>query len=143
MYKISELQGYMPHFGAMEWIDEVQEFTKDEGVCLVHSKEGKLYCDGSSVRQSSCLEFIAQSYGFIVASNIRKETGKVVMIDSAYLVGMRKVSFSSCEPQVGETLKINIIKEREIGEISFVRGSVVGQETGTVYCSATLKLYSE
>lgn len=142
MYKVSELKGYLPHYGNMEWIDEVHEFDDVRGVCLVYINATRLYCSNNMLRQSSCIEFIAQSFGFVTAANIKKKTGLVTPVDSAFLVGITKAKFCSTLVKANEIVLIETIKEREIGQIAFVKG-IVRTKSGEIICEATLKLYSD
>lgn len=143
MYKVSELQGYLPHHGPMEWIDRVLHFSAGSGTCAIDIDPSSLYCVEGRFKQSSFLELIAQSFGFVIASNIKKRTGQVIPIKSAYFVGMTKVVFGESLPLLGEEVLIDVLEERRVGLISFVRGRVYSPLTKEIFCEATLKLYSE
>ena len=62
---ISEVLAYAPHRAPMVWVDEVISFSDNAqgGECLIKIKSEGHYMGPKGLRASSCVEFIAQSYG--------------------------------------------------------------------------------
>src|SRR5690242_13635939 len=62
---VKEIEPYLPHRPPMVWIDDVLVFSEKAGECRVILKPDGHYFGLEGLRATSCLEFIAQAYGFI------------------------------------------------------------------------------
>jgi hypothetical protein len=122
----------------MIWIDQVVS----SGTCFVRVDQRKHYFSGDSVRQSTFIEWIAQSYGFCRAYDMYLE-GKDSHLNKAYLVSFNKVKFSQSSIQDKDEVFIEVSLFKEMGNVSIVVGKVYSKDKDIVYCDATVKIYSE
>ncbi len=141
MIDVSELKDFLPHREPMVWVDQVLEANGDSGTCLVEIKEDSLYLSDSTVRQSSYIEWMAQSFGYINAYNSQKEDSKK-KLEKAFLVGFEKVSFEETVPKVGDEIIIKIQLTRVIGPISYVQGIIYSKDESVKFCEAVIKLFA-
>lgn len=138
MINTTELKGFLPHRDEMVWVDHVISPTE----CLVKADQKKHYFTGEYVRQSSFIEWIAQSYGFCRAYE-KKISGDESGLSAAYMVSFNKVKFSEQSIKDQEEVFIEVSLSDKMGAISIVNGKVYSKDKDIIYCEASVKLYSE
>lgn len=141
-----DIQHYIPHRPPMVWIDEVRAYRADGGECAITLKEGGLYWSAGGLRAPSCLEFIAQAYGFCwIAYVTRIQNPGAVPMARAFLAAFKDASFAEparmAQVKVGDQLVIRISNRRPMGPIAAFRGEVLHQ--GDVIASAQMRTFSE
>src|SRR5690606_1117271 len=109
------------------WIDWVTEFSKDSGVCVVEIKKDALYMSPEGLRPSSCLEFIAQTYGFVwICYVTRVLDPNTKGMSVAMLAAFREVRFATPQQMAqvkdGDKLICKISGIRPLGPITSFRG---------------------
>ncbi len=106
-----EIQHYIPHRPPMVWIDEVIDYSADGGECLVHLKTRSLYLSPRGLRAPSCLEFIAQAYGFCwIAYVTRVQNPGAAPMSRAFLAAFKDARFAAparlAQVKAGDTLTV-------------------------------------
>ena len=130
----------------MVWIDEVLNYGAREGVCLVRIKKDALYMDPEGLRASSCLEFIAQAYGYMsIAYRIYESEPDAKPLKRAFLASIKDAKTCAAdrlrEVRDGDELEVKISGIRSMGPITLFNGQVVRGEE--LLCSAQMKVFSE
>jgi predicted hotdog family 3-hydroxylacyl-ACP dehydratase len=140
----SAIQGYIPHRPPMVWIDEVMRYAADGGECRVQVRANALYMSASGLRASSCLEFIAQAYGFIWICHITRNVDPhAKAMERAMLAAFKNARFDNSalrEVKDGDTLTVDISGIRVMGPITAFHGEVLRQ--GTRLCEVQMRTFS-
>lgn len=130
----------------MVWIDEVVDYGAREGACVVRIKKDALYMDPEGLRASSCIEFIAQAYGYMsIAYRIYESEPNAKPLKRAFLASIKDAK--TCAPdrlrevREGDELQVKISGIRALGPITLFNGQVVRGEE--LLCSAQMKVFSE
>ncbi|UYL09616.1 acyl--CoA ligase [Bdellovibrio sp. SKB1291214] len=131
----------LPHKGGAVWIDHVSDFKKGQGVGTVTLKSHGRYLSGGKVRESSCIEWIAQTYGFSVLANDilgiePAYRGKVTFIAE---VKNAQFDFADSDHNLGESLRIETTCTHDFGPLKVVQGKVFNGKK--LLAQVGLKLY--
>lgn len=140
--QIDKLIEALPHRGPMVWVDQVLKAGPEGGETLIILDPDKHYFDNKQIRQSSYIEWMAQSYGYVQAA-YGAQTGEVPSPDRrVFLVGLRQITFYPIDFKGIERLKICVQRTRQIGPVSFIQGKVLtlGKE---IICEGELKLFHD
>jgi len=143
---VQELFQYLPHRPPMVWIDEVTSFAEKTGTCRVHLRADGLYMDNKGLRPSSCLEFIAQAYGFIsVCHHIYVLDPNSKPLSRAFLASIKAAKFPDTELlktiRAGDDIVITIDGVRQMGPIVLFNGSA--HKGASLICSTQMKIFKE
>jgi predicted hotdog family 3-hydroxylacyl-ACP dehydratase len=145
--RVADIIPYLPHRPPMVWIDEVLHFSEKSGECRVRlSAEGHYMGDLGLLRPTSCLEFIAQAYGFIsVCHHIYILDPNSKPLSKAFLASMKDAKLPSDEAlnsiKPGDVLTITIAGVRQMGPIVLFNGRV---DCGDLeLCTAQMKVFKE
>jgi hypothetical protein len=127
--RVEDILQYIPHRPPMVWVNEVTRFSKIDGECLIHLKPDGLYMGPNGLRPTSCLEFVAQAYGFISTCYITRILDPHAKgMERAMLVSFKDARLAPAEEfaQVrgGETLRVPITGVRDVGPITAFHGEV-------------------
>jgi predicted hotdog family 3-hydroxylacyl-ACP dehydratase len=141
MMDVKKLDDFLPHRNDMIWIDKVLTYTNESATCLVNLEKNKLYFTNDEIRQSSYIEWIAQSFGYADANRL-KDLGQKKSLKNAFLVGITNARFSDQKVRDENEIMIDVKLLRIVGPISFIEGKVYSNITKNVYCEATLKVFS-
>jgi predicted hotdog family 3-hydroxylacyl-ACP dehydratase len=124
-----DIYKYIPHRPPMVWIDWVTRYSAVDGECLVDVKKDALYMGAEGLRPSSCVEFIAQTYGFVWICYVTKvldPTSKGMSV--AMLAAFKDVKFAAPEViqgvKQGDRLVCKISGIRAMGPITSFQGEV-------------------
>jgi len=137
---------YAPHRPPMIWIDEVVSYGASAGECLVRVRKDAHYMDGLSLRPSSCLEFIAQAYGYMsIAYKIYETQPDAKPLRRAFLASIKDASMSAPDLlsslREGDELSVRISGVRHMGPITLFTGQVLHGDM--MLCKAQMKVFSE
>lgn len=135
----------LPHRDPFIWVDEIIEVTENGGQCRVRLESSGLYLDDHGLRQSSLIEFMAQSYGYIRAAQLRLGfLSDRPPPNRAFLVAIQDAVFRAepARPGVGDALTITASDIRELGPITAFN-AVVFNEMGALLASAKLRIFSD
>jgi predicted hotdog family 3-hydroxylacyl-ACP dehydratase len=143
---VKDIEKYLPHRPPMVWIDEVRSFSEKAGECRVRLKAGGLYMDDEGLRPTSCLEFIAQAYGFIsVCHHIYILDPNSKPLSKAFLASIKGAELPAVETlariRPGDELSITISGVRQMGPIVMFNGRV--QTGDLLVCEAQMKVFKE
>lgn len=130
----------------MVWIDEVLSFSERAGHCRVRLKADGHYMGGNGLRPTSCLEFVAQAYGFIsVCHHIYILDPKSKPLSKAFLASIKDTDLPDeatlAEVRPGDELIITIDGVRQMGPIVSFKGRI--QHRDRVLCEAQMKVFKE
>lgn len=141
-----DLYQFIPHRPPMVWIDYVTAFSATAGECIIDINKDALYMGPEGLRPSSCVEFIAQTYGFMWICQITRvldPSSKGMSV--AMLAAFKDVKFAT--PEVmrsvkhGDRLISKISGARPMGPITLFRGEVRFGEI--LLAEAQMRTYSE
>ncbi|MGZ3723857.1 MAG: hypothetical protein ACXVA9_13030 [Bdellovibrionales bacterium] len=143
---VKEIEKYLPHRPPMVWIDEVVSFSEKAGECRVRLQADGHYMEGARLRSTSCLEFIAQAYGFIsVCHHIHILDPNSKPLSKAFLASMKGAQLPSEETlsqvQVGDQLSITVSGVRQMGPIVMFNGRITKGDL--LICEAQMKVFKE
>ena len=143
---VGDLIRYMPHRPPMVWIDRVREFSKVNGFCFVDVRRDALYMGPTGLRASSCLEFVAQAFGFIWTCYVTRTLNPLAPpMTKALLVSFKDAVFATREifehVQAGDELSIRIENVRSVGPITAFGGVVRHRET--TLCAVQMRTFCE
>ena len=144
---VKEIWEFAPHRPPMVWVDEVLNYSATGGeTCLTLRPDGHYLGDGGVLRPTSCLEFIAQSYGFISVCH-RQFSGDPVSQTPkrAFLASFNDAKFGSRKllrsVKPGDALRIQVKGVRLMGPIISFSGQV--SRGPDVLCESRMKVFSE
>jgi predicted hotdog family 3-hydroxylacyl-ACP dehydratase len=143
---IPEIEKYLPHRPPMVWIDEVLHFSEKAGQCRLRIRAEGLYMDAEGLRPTSCLEFIAQSYGFIsVCHHIYILDPNSKPLSKAFLASIKGAELPATEVlrsiKPGDAITITVDGVRQMGPIVLFNGRVHRGEE--LLCEAQMKVFKE
>ena len=143
---VNEISNYLPHRPPMVWIDEVLHYAEKEGECRVILKEGEHYLGAQGLRPSSCLEFIAQAYGFISACyHIYVLDPNARPLNKAFFASIKNGNLPRPQDvanlRAGNELRIRIQGVRQLGQIVTLTGQVIHEST--VLAEAQIRIFRE
>ncbi|NJM10194.1 MAG: hypothetical protein HC883_04820 [Bdellovibrionaceae bacterium] len=126
---VQDIWEFIPHRPPMVWIDQIHDFGASHGECSVRIKADAHYMGRDGLRASSCLEFIAQAYGFISICH-REATNEPVNQTPrrAFLASFKDAKFGEQDLlksiQPGEVLSVKVSGARQMGPIILFQGQV-------------------
>lgn len=144
--QVKDIARFLPHRPPMVWIDQVVSFSEKSGECRVRLKPEGHYMTGGKLRPSSCLEFIAQAYGFIsVCHHIYILDPNSKPLTKAFLASIKGAKLPSEELldqiHVEDELSITISGVRQMGPIVLFNGKVTRDDL--VLCTTQMKVFKE
>jgi predicted hotdog family 3-hydroxylacyl-ACP dehydratase len=146
-----ELLNWLPHRTPAVWIDEVSWIRpaedEVEGECRVCFQPDANYADANGQpRDSSFIEWIAQSYGFVRACHMLSALIKInKKPEKTFLAQIRDFELigdhDSTRMTAGDWLRIHVKRTHQIGPLALVVGTVISPR-GDILAQAKLKLYA-
>jgi acyl-coenzyme A synthetase/AMP-(fatty) acid ligase/predicted hotdog family 3-hydroxylacyl-ACP dehydratase len=145
-FPIEKLRGLLPHRGSAIWVDEVLDIQPRYGEISVHINETKNYIsplDGrNQIRETACIEWAAQSYGFVVAMNDILGMQKAEAASRAFIAEVKSAEFQHSQIanlRAGQKLIVKVRCTHDFGTVKVVDGQVLlGSD---VLASLNMKLY--
>lgn len=143
----SQLTDWLPHRGTAVWVDEVISITDNGGEGLVRLNNSANYSDGrGNIRDSSFIEWMAQSYGFICAcQGLAGLVSAKEKPTKAFLVQVTDFDLSddpsSSQIIEGDWMTVRIQRTHQVGPIALVEGQVLSSKN-IVIARAKLKLFA-
>ncbi len=138
---VQHMKHLLPHKGGAVWIDSVTEFKKGQGVGKVTLQpQGRYFSDGR-IRESSCIEWIAQTYGYSVIAN------DILGIEPAYkgrvtfIAEVKNAQFDFVDVihAPGDEVRIETLCTHDFGPLKVVNGKVFNGKK--LLAQVGLKLY--
>ncbi len=130
----------------MVWVDQVLRYGATDGECLVKVKGDAHYMSETGMRASACVEFIAQSYGFMsIAYRVFESAPDSKPLKRAFLASISEATFASsqkmAEIRAGDELLVKLSNVRSRGPLTVFHGVVLKGED--VLCDAGMRVFSE
>ncbi len=143
--EVKDILPLVPHRPPMVWVDELISFSATEGSCRVHMHKEGLFLGPEGLRASSCLEFIAQAYGFCSMAHKRTQDPATKPFKRAFLASFKDARFASDqrmrEVKVGDDIIVKYWGVRHLGSITVISGEA--RHRDDVICSAQMKIFTE
>ena len=142
MISTKEFEHFLPHRDQMVWIDAlVKAEGEKSGRCFVELDKNKPYFKNGRFNNLALIEFIAQSYGFILAHSHkdRPEDG----LNKAFIVGHEKMKLYKGLFNHGKKLYVDIEVQNFIGPFRCVKGKGLSEDESDVFCEGIVKLFSD
>lgn len=147
MIAVPDIWKFAPHRPPMVWVDHVISYSENGGECSIQIKGDAHYMSDHGLRPSSCLEFAAQSYGFLSICIREYLTGNPMNATPkrAFLASFNDAKFAPADVmssiKEGDELRVHISGVRSMGPIILFQGKVL--KDNTVLCSTRMKVFSE
>ena len=142
---VNEVLPFVPHRPPMVWVDEILTFSATSGECLVELKDTGLFLGPEGLRPTSCLEFIAQAFGFCSVAHDRQTAPEAPPLSKAYLAAFSQVTFAPREQfknlRPGDQVHLRFWDLRKIGPIRAFRGEAAFN--GQTLCAGVLKVFCQ
>lgn len=143
--RIQDILPYVPHRPPMVWVDEILAYGETEGECRIHIRENGLFLGPEGLRKTSCLEFIAQSYGYCSVAYDHKVDPNAKPLQKAFLASFKDAVFADQgrfgQIQIDDDITVRFSGVRKLGPIVIFSGSAY--HNGDELCRANLKVYCE
>jgi predicted hotdog family 3-hydroxylacyl-ACP dehydratase len=140
------LSEWLPHREQALWVDEVSWVKQEEGECRVYLRSDANYADQNKrIRPSSFIEWMAQSYGFVAATQalsglieVRKKPEKT------FLVQIRNLIVSATDHKIVDQdwISVHVKRTHQMGPLTLLEGTVTSSQS-LVLASAKLKVFAE
>lgn len=143
--KVHDLLSWVPHRAPMIWLDEITDFSETACSARITLKGDGLYMEPGGLRLSSCLEFIAQSYGYGSACfKLQRDGSEAKPVLRGFLASFKDVQFAPLSQfqglKAGQTLSIHVTGIRQKSSITLLHGTV--NVDGAQLCQADLKIFT-
>lgn len=144
---VQDIWEFVPHRPPMVWVDKVTAYRSTGGETSVRLKiDGQYMNERGTLRQSSYLEFMAQSYAFTKVCH-REFSGDPINQSPkrAFLASFNEAVFAersvidSVKP--GDELQIEVAGVRAMGPIILFKGKV--KRGAELLCEGRIKIFSE
>jgi predicted hotdog family 3-hydroxylacyl-ACP dehydratase len=142
---LSEILPFVPHRPPMVWVDEIVKFDESSGECRVTIKKDAHFLGPDGLRPSSCLEFIAQAYGYCSMAYTRMKEPESGPLKRAFLASFKDATFTTPDlmgrVKEGDQLQIKFFGVRQIGPITMFNGQAL--HDGEILCETQMKVFCE
>lgn len=140
---VKELENFLPHRDAAIWIHDVVEVDETSGSCRVVYTQKSPFAKGSSILESSYIEWMAQSFGYVTAA--QKKLGLLPSqgdLQQAFLAAIKNFEISEVPTNLkeGDTFVVKVKATHVVGPVTLVEGSV--EKDSKVIATAQLKLFA-
>lgn len=129
----------------MVWVDEIVSFEATSGECRIRMHAGGLFLGPEGLRKTSCLEFIAQSYGYCSVAYDHKVDPNAKPLKKAFLASFKDAVFADqsrfARVRTGDDIAVRFSGVRKVGAIVIFSGSA--HHEGDELCRAQIKVFCE
>jgi len=142
--QIAKVMDWIPHRPPMVWVDSVLWVNSEAGECLVLRDPLSHACEPKGkIRNSTPLEWIAQTIGYVDAVQVRLGFKKGRPVSQALVVGLRNFQLRAPLNSPGlKSFKIYCRVIREWQGLGIVDAQVKDAQTHQVLATAQLKIFS-
>lgn len=141
---IEHLRPFLPHRPPAIWIDSMLDVKFNYGKARVIINETANYFGPFGVRESACIEWIAQAYGYVVALSDILDIKHSEKVSKAFIVEVKDAQFHFRNPQINlvkdDEITIEVNCTHDFGLVKVVQGKVFYQER--LLANLNMKLYS-
>lgn len=142
---IQHLTLFLPHRGSAIWIDSILENELRRSVGQVRLNSKAHYFSPSGFRETSCIEFVAQTYGYSVILNDFLNLEDSNQVQKAFIAEVKNVDFFFKDHPYAlvenEILNVEVLCTHHFGELKVVQGQVFHKSR--LLAKMNLKLYSK
>jgi len=142
---IREILPLVPHRPPLVWVDEIVRFDATSGESVVIMKPDAYFWSAEGLRGSSCLEFIAQSYGYCSVAYTKQQNPAAPPLKKAFLASFKDATLAKPERiqqvKAGDRIHVRYSGVRNIGPITLFNGEVLHNDE--VICASQLKVFCE
>ena len=136
--RTEELAGLLPHCKPMLWVDRIMHVSAQQGSTEVTLNQ-QLMLDNGRAHVGALVEFLVQSYGFIMAvqemqRHRRLKVAQLAAIDRFELL-------SNMLPSEGETLSAELDTIRDLHPLYLAKGQVFAPQRRRL-CEIEFKAYA-
>lgn len=143
--QIQDVLPYVPHKPPMVWVDEIIASDASSGECAVRMRSDALFWGPEGLRKSSCLEFIAQAYGFASVAYDHRIDLNAKPLKRTFLAQFKDATFASAARfaavRPGDEIHVRYSGVRKIGSIIMFAGQA--SHNGDLLAQAQLKVFCE
>ena len=136
--RTEELAGLLPHRKPMVWVDRIMHVSAQQGTTEV-TLNHHLMLDRGRAHVGALVEFLAQSYGFIMAVEAMKRHRRLKVAQLAAID--RFELLSNTLPCEGETLSAELDTIRDLHPLYLVKGQVLAPQRRRL-CAMEFKAYA-
>jgi hypothetical protein len=139
---VEKIKAFLPHRGSAIWVDTILETKNRYGVGEVVIDFSKSYSDVKGVRETACIEWVAQTYGYTVIANDLTHIAPMAKVTTTFIAEVKRAvfSFASTPLQQGDVLKIKAQCSHDFGALKIVHGEVFHGDK--LLASVDITLYS-
>lgn len=140
---IEYLKNFLPHSGSAIWIDQLLETKKNFGRTETKLKSDANYLQNKKLIESSLIEFVAQSFGYMLALNDILDVQKVKPVTTALIAEVKDAQFyfSSFDrtPEAEDIIQVTTLGTQDFGALKVVQGQIFFQNR--ILANLNVKLY--
>ncbi len=136
--RTDQMAEFLPHRDPMVWVDRIMDVSAQRGITEV-TLDHDLMLDRNRVHVGALVEFLAQSYGFIMAIEAMRRHGRLAIAQLAAIDHFELLS--RCLPRAGETLSAELETIRDLHPLYLVKGQVLTPQRRIV-CTIDFKGYA-
>lgn len=142
---IDYVKPFLPHRGSAIWVDEIISSAKNTGRVRVKLNKQSMYAAKLiEWRESSFIEWMAQSYGYIVALNDLMGVQSAEQARKTFIVEVKSADFPKPEEiqllKHGDEIEVEVTCTHDFHPLKLVEGQVFWKEK--LLARSNLKLYS-
>lgn len=137
-FAVKYLQNYLPHRSSAVWVDRLLDFGYRFGVAEVDLDASRSFFSEKGLRETACIEFVAQTYGFataafeIFSNNSSEQSNPIKKAQKTLIAEVRNVHFHiNAKTQQflsnSKKLKIHTKCTHDFGLIKLIQGEVYGE----------------
>ncbi len=137
------VKSFLPHAGPAVWIDTLLKTEKNYSLTETMLKTDSPYFVNGRLTESSLIEFVAQSYGYMLALNdvLKIQPVKAATVTLIAEVKDSEFYFNSFDilPKAGDFIQVEVIGTHDFGNLKLVKGKVTF--AGRMLANLSMKLY--
>jgi hypothetical protein len=138
---IEHLKIFLPHRPPAIWVDRLLETRKHFGEVKVIINENANYFSKGRIRETACVEWVAQAYGYTAAMNDILDINLEIPATKTYIVEAKTCDFffDDIILKTGDEVRVQTLCTHDFGVLKVVQGKVFWKENELATMS--LKLY--
>lgn len=140
-FQIENLRSLLPHKGPAIWVDSILETRPKFGVVRVNLQSSKNYFTESKLRETACIEWTAQAYGYVVALNDILDLQKADSATRTFIAEVKSAEFNFDKHEITNgPIDIKVNCTHDFGVLKVVEGQIY--QGINLLAAVNMKLYS-
>ena len=139
---VEHLRSFLPHRPPAIWVDSVLETHPTGGLAEVKLKKSARYFGADGVRQSACVEWVAQAYGYVVATNVILKIDQMDPASQTFVAEVKSCEFfrkDFSRLKDGDSVLVRVNCTHNFGKLKVVEGEVLHEQQSLA--KVNMKLY--